>query len=70
MEPMRNLLKSVELKTVEQIIKDGKQCVFEYNDETYMLSAIHDGVPLFTILGSLDIIEPPFSLNDKVKRAF
>lgn len=63
-------LDDVYLPTVQEIIKDGQYSLFEFEGATYRLSAIVDGSPMFTKLGSIDVIKPPFTLNDRVKRCF
>ena len=56
--------------TVEEILKEGKVSLFEFNDVSYRLSAIVDGSPIFTLLTSADSINPPFNLSDRVKRCY
>lgn len=63
-------LDEVYQPTVEELIKEGHHTVFEFNDVTYRFSAMLEGSPVFTRLGSLDVIQPPFKLSDKVKRCF
>lgn len=56
--------------TVEEVIKGGRYSMFEFDNETFTFSAIVDNSPVFSKLGSVEAIVPPFKLSDRVRRCF
>lgn len=63
-------LDEMDSRSVYDIIKSGDVAMFDFQGETYQLAGIEDGSPKFRKFGSVEIISPPFRLEDKVTRIF
>lgn len=67
---IQDYIREREIFTVEDIIKNHTSCMFEFNNETYVICE-EDGIFKFRTLGSPKIISnPPFGLQDVVRRLF
>ena len=56
--------------TVQDIIDDGAEVMFEFDNETYIIVGKENDQVKFRKIGSLEIIDPPFKMDDTVKRLF